>query len=281
MTTTKDGRMEIHHFAAQFRQLEGGELQKLADDIKREGLREPIITWNGKLLDGRNRLAACELAGVTPRFVTFTGDEIGAVKRIVSANLHRRHDSPSVKAAMIAAAEELVTEIQAKAKANQGARTDLSTSTPAGVKVDSNRELAEVAGVGTRTMTRVRQAQKEAPEVFADVLAGKTTAREAERAVKAKKAAAAPPILAAVPDPPPLPVRQKQIADKKIDNIIRCLSRLEGTMHDLLTTDLTLVRVVATDAQQRGWVRDAEQHRAKLSKFIRSLEGEANHHHAA
>jgi ParB-like chromosome segregation protein Spo0J len=43
------------------------ELRALANDIKANGQLEAIVLYDGKVLDGRNRLAACELAGVEPR----------------------------------------------------------------------------------------------------------------------------------------------------------------------------------------------------------------------
>lgn len=44
------------------------QLAELADDIAVNGLREAIKVWNGAVLDGRNRQAACVKAGVAPRF---------------------------------------------------------------------------------------------------------------------------------------------------------------------------------------------------------------------
>jgi hypothetical protein len=40
-----------------------------ADDIRQNGLVEPVALLDGLVLDGRNRLRACEIAGVEPRFV--------------------------------------------------------------------------------------------------------------------------------------------------------------------------------------------------------------------
>lgn len=41
------------------------------------------------IIDGRNRLAACELAKVEPRFERFAGKDIAAF--IVATNINRRH----------------------------------------------------------------------------------------------------------------------------------------------------------------------------------------------
>src|SRR3990172_9106480 len=60
---------EAHPAAALFPVLGEDELQKLADDIRANGLLEPIVLYEGKVLDGRNRLDACKRAGVEPKFV--------------------------------------------------------------------------------------------------------------------------------------------------------------------------------------------------------------------
>lgn len=68
------------------------ELAELAEDIAENGLQEPIVIAevNGELMliDGRNRLAACKLAGVEPITRVLTTDPTAYV---LSANVHRRH----------------------------------------------------------------------------------------------------------------------------------------------------------------------------------------------
>ncbi|MFF2142070.1 ParB/RepB/Spo0J family partition protein [Kitasatospora sp. NPDC058190] len=66
------------------------EMYDLAESIKEFGLTMPIVLDpDGVLLDGRNRLSACELAGVEPRFTTYTGTDQTAY--ILSSNLRRRN----------------------------------------------------------------------------------------------------------------------------------------------------------------------------------------------
>ncbi len=75
------------------------DLQSLADDIRANGLRESIKLWDvgGPVVDGRNRLAACKLAGVAPKFEAIVG-ESDPVAYVVSLNLHRRHLDTSQRA---------------------------------------------------------------------------------------------------------------------------------------------------------------------------------------
>ena len=69
--------------------LEGEELHRLVEDIRENGLLNPIVRdKNGVLLAGRNRLAACKLAGVEP---TFTTTELDPLAFILSENVTRRH----------------------------------------------------------------------------------------------------------------------------------------------------------------------------------------------
>ena len=92
--------MKAHPYADLFPLLEGAELQSLADDIATNGLREKIWLYEGKILDGRNRWAACKLAKVEPQTREYRGsDPLGLV---VSLNLKRRHLNESQRG-MIAA----------------------------------------------------------------------------------------------------------------------------------------------------------------------------------
>lgn len=86
--------MEFHRIASIFPLLEGDELQALVDDIRKHGLREPVWLYDGKILDGRNRARACELAGITPTTRTFSGGYLDAVAFVWSENVHRRHLDP-------------------------------------------------------------------------------------------------------------------------------------------------------------------------------------------
>jgi hypothetical protein len=79
----------VHPAAALFPMLAAEELADLADDIRANGLLHPIVLDpDGVLIDGRNRLAACRLAGVEPSFTTYDGDPLAL---IYSANIQRRN----------------------------------------------------------------------------------------------------------------------------------------------------------------------------------------------
>jgi ParB-like chromosome segregation protein Spo0J len=65
--------LAVHPVAALFPMLADDELEELVADIKERGLLQPIVLdAEGRVLDGRNRLKACELAGVKPTFRNLT-----------------------------------------------------------------------------------------------------------------------------------------------------------------------------------------------------------------
>ena len=127
--------LPFHPIAETFPLLEGTEFDALVADIKTE-LREPITTYEGKVLDGRNRLRACIQAGVTPRFEEYEGDD--PVGFVTSKNLHRRHLTNGQRA-MIGA--ELAGLRQGRPATKSGQLTGLRQQEAANLLKTSTRAI--------------------------------------------------------------------------------------------------------------------------------------------
>jgi len=77
------------------------ELDELADDIKQNGLLNPIIVdQEGILIDGRNRFEACKRAGIEPQTEILNGTD--PVAYILSQNVKRRQLNKGQQAMAIA-----------------------------------------------------------------------------------------------------------------------------------------------------------------------------------
>lgn len=82
--------LEIHPFAENFPPMQDEEIKGLIDDIKTSSLQEPILLYEGKILDGRNRYRACAELGIEPPTHHWDGKG-DPLDYVVSRNLHRRH----------------------------------------------------------------------------------------------------------------------------------------------------------------------------------------------
>jgi hypothetical protein len=91
--------LKIHPAAMWLPELGGSEFQELKQDIASRGLREPILTKSGFIVDGRHRYKACEQLGIEPRFQEFEGTDI--IAEIASRNLFRRNLTPRERADLV------------------------------------------------------------------------------------------------------------------------------------------------------------------------------------
>ncbi len=107
--------MKTHEVADLFPLLSDAELGDLADDIKARGLDQPIVMQGDTLLDGRNRLAACKLAGVKPEFRQYAKQDVAEF--IVAANVKRRHLTREQRGSVIKGLRERGMTLQKIAKA--------------------------------------------------------------------------------------------------------------------------------------------------------------------
>lgn len=88
---------EVHPYADKFPMLPDSELEELAESIRQNGLRQPVVLdKEGRLLDGRNRSRACEMLGIEPETVTYEGDDLA--EYVIDCNVTRRNMSTGARA---------------------------------------------------------------------------------------------------------------------------------------------------------------------------------------
>lgn len=198
--------MEFHSIANVWPMMDEEKLQELVEDIKVNGLINPIWTYEGKVLDGRNRYRACLLANIKPTLKAYTGDNPTAFA--VSLNDRRRHMN---KGALAAVAVELLPFFEEDARkrksANGGDRKSEKVKSEVeffpppiatGIKMQSieigsqvhhskaRDEAAKSVGVNERYIQDAKKVKNEAPEVFERMKAGKITLQDAKREVAKK-----------------------------------------------------------------------------------------------
>jgi len=169
------------------------ELNALADDIKANGLIDPIVIYKGQVLDGRNRLAACERAGVEPRVIhtTLMDGQIGPTTWVISKNLHRRHLTPT-QASTVGVDALPMLENEAKARSREAGREHGAGQKGKEKIPDPNAgqardKAAELVNVNPRYISDAKTIKAKAPELFEAMRAGTVTLQDAKREVKKRE----------------------------------------------------------------------------------------------
>lgn len=176
----------IHPAADLFPLIEGDEFAQLVDDIRVNGLLEPVwVLPDGSLLDGRNRVRACGRAGVEVVSRVYEGDD--PVGFVLSLNVQRRHLSTGQRAMLALRVEELLSP-------GRGARTDLSeqlvAELPQVTAERKSRERAAVAvGTSGRAVSQAKRVAQQAPDLAEKVRSGEIALDRAERIVRDREAA--------------------------------------------------------------------------------------------
>lgn len=170
--------MNPHPAADLFPMMPEDELRALADDIAANGLNQPIVTHNGKILDGRNRFKACQLAMVQPETIEWEDPGCGPVAWVVSQNIQRRHLTASQRAAL---AVDLLPELEAEAKERQGSRSDLNfvEKVPQSNEARSRDRAAELVQVNERYVSDAKRIASKRPDLFNKMKDGGVSIREA------------------------------------------------------------------------------------------------------
>lgn len=180
------GKIQIHPAATALPQMPDDELRELAADIKANGLLVPIELYQGKVIDGRHRLLACEIAGVEPEFVDVDLEGQSPSQYVWSLNGMRRHLTPSQKACV---AVELMPELEREAKERQRNHGGTAPGKPSNTSgknsgSESRDEAATTVGVNPRYVSDAKRIKEESPKTFDRIKAGELKVTQAKQEVK-------------------------------------------------------------------------------------------------
>src|SRR6266404_3714624 len=157
------------------------DFQRMVEDIRVNGLRVPVVLYKDKVLDGRNRLKACDKADVVPEFVNLEG-EVDPISWVLSTNMSRRHLNASQVTAVLLDAEDLIAKLKADATARRTAGTNLKELVPEGQVRDLLGALGGVSGryIGEGKHTR----QFASPEEWESIRRGDLSLRALSTEIK-------------------------------------------------------------------------------------------------
>lgn len=235
----------VHPAADLFPLMGKDELQDLANDIRANGLTEPIWLWHDPergtvLLDGRNRLAACRLVGVEPVTTVYTGTD--PITFSVSQNIVRRHLTVGQRAFLALELEPLYAAEAAKAQAHgltapgkpkETLVADLPQASEPKKRAPLARErAAKKARTSGRAVAQAKRVQQQAPDLAAQVKDDAITLDRADRVIRDRES------------------EQRRIAQARAEAAAEPVKTLvdirHGDFRDVLA-DLTDVDAIITD----------------------------------
>jgi hypothetical protein len=158
--------------------------------IAEHGQRLPIATFQGQIIDGRNRYRACTELGIEPQFEEWDGQG-SLVAFVASLNLNRRHLTASQRAAvgadMLPMLEEEAKERQRAAGGDRksGAAKSLvpkmEQPIPPPKRAPSSVETAgKIVGVGKQYVSDAKKLKASSPELAEKVKAGELSLSQAK-----------------------------------------------------------------------------------------------------
>lgn len=140
----------VHPYADKFPMLPDNELEELAESIKQNGQRQPIVlTEDGLILDGRNRYRACEMINVEPEIEVYDGDDLAAY--VIDCNVSRRHLTTGQRAmcdALVLDADGARQDGKWSYGAGRNLQIVKSRLSQAGVIIDYKPDLADLVVSG-------------------------------------------------------------------------------------------------------------------------------------
>ena len=173
---------------------------RLKDDIEQNGFdpSQPITTYEGAILDGWNRMNACQQLSIAPVSTDFTGSAIEAIAFVMRTNKRRNLNSgqwatiaAEAKELMTVIAEAVEKERREKISENNGQKQKATTQqkiVASSSKGNANVTDSKTADMFNTNRTYVANAVKMkevAPEILAKVKAGTMTMQDGMKAVRA------------------------------------------------------------------------------------------------
>lgn len=195
-------RLEHHPISKLFPMLSDAQIDDLSANITAQGVRNPVVLLDGKILDGRNRDEAGNRAKVSVPTVDFYAlpgitPVSSPTEWVLSQNLHRRHLNESQRAIVAMEAEPLIA---AEAAARQKAGKKLPELAPAPLPPrggsaslarrsrTSSAVVAKAVGASARSVERAKFVATKRPDLAQLVRDGKKSLKQVEKTIRKEEA---------------------------------------------------------------------------------------------
>jgi hypothetical protein len=167
--------------------LSNEEFKQLERNILEEGIREPLITWNGILIDGHNRYRIAQEHDINYETLEKEFENINRVKEWMINNQFGRRNLSNYQRSVLAL--QLEDVFREKAKENQAIQfkgISLKQISAEVKPIETRQEVAKIANVSHDTIAKVKKIEANAtPEVKARLNTGTMSINEAYKEIAA------------------------------------------------------------------------------------------------
>lgn len=167
--------------------LDFDERRRLEKSILAEGVREPIITWDGTIIDGHNRYSICQEHGLECPSVSRVFESREAAKIWIIENQFGRRNLDKYARSVLALQLEGLYAAEAKkrqATSTGGANPQLVQKSSQAADAGKTRDkIASIAGVSHDTIRKVRVIEQEANSGNETAIAARDSVKSGEKSI--------------------------------------------------------------------------------------------------
>lgn len=232
-----------HPLSRAFPKMPDSDLFQLINDVRENGQREPIVIYDGQILDGWHRYMACQACGLEPKSYELPED-VDPVSWVLSRNLHRRHLEAGQRASAIILCREWKKDGRPQINRTPG----VQFSAPA-----TNKEMAEEAHVSTSTIKNAKAAHRAG--LGEKVRDGELSAKKAAEIARPKEPALCVECRNAACTCPP-PEEMVTITKERLDS-------LENLLSAATIENESMGKVIDADDHLKAAVEDRDTWRRK------------------
>jgi len=144
------------------------ELAQLEANIRSEGCRDPLVTWNGTIIDGHNRHEICTKHGIGFECIRKEFPDRSHVIEWIIRNQFGRRNLPIYERTKLALRLEQTIAARAEQRMKAGKSPDPSQKSEQG---KTAQEIARIAGVSHDTVAKVKKIEAIATPEIKEALA--------------------------------------------------------------------------------------------------------------
>lgn len=164
------------------------EYMRLERSIIAEGVRDPIITWQGTIIDGHNRYRICQEHGIAFKTSELVFGSKDAAKIWIIENQFGRRNLNSYQKSVLALQLEPLYAAEAKRRQHEGRNQyseSLSQNFDEASRMRTDERLAQIAGVSRGTIRKVKVIETEAAGGNETAIAARDAVRSGEKSIHA------------------------------------------------------------------------------------------------